>query len=248
MGIIHGDSARVTKIAPASAQFKSIQDNGRVQMAVVLLNNHLQILMFNIYGWVNGSANQSHADRTDDLMKIIHGEINAQPKMPVIICGDLIGDLANFPYLEHLVQNGTLVDVGASKINDDTIPNLHTCKPHNSNNTFRRDYIFTTPDLFSLITRFWVTWDDMIPVHAILGIEIQLPGEHLMKSVLKKPTSIYDTYVNHVKSKHNIDHQKPIPHTTWTQELLQLHEHIDEHWSMQQHIYDQYIQQGDTQA
>eukprot|EP00973_Karenia_brevis_P075110 10435085-Karenia_brevis.AAC.1 len=52
----------------------------------------------------------------------------------------------------------------------------------------------------------------------------------------------------HVKHKHGIEPTKPVPHDTWTQELQHLHNHIDEHWNKQQHIFDQYAKQGDTQS
>eukprot|EP00973_Karenia_brevis_P043044 5959806-Karenia_brevis.AAC.1 len=79
-----------------------------------------------------------------------------QPSLPVLSCGDLHGDLGSFALLESLLDQRVFVDIGKSRFSDDTTLDEPTCKPYNSDQLFRRDYMLATPDLFSLISDFRV--------------------------------------------------------------------------------------------
>eukprot|EP00973_Karenia_brevis_P024245 3348221-Karenia_brevis.AAC.1 len=167
----------------------------------------------------------------------------AQPKLPTIICGDLNGSIPNFPTLEDKIQDGSLIDVGMASFNDNTDLNIPTCHPHTSTQSFRRDYFLATSDIFPYINDFKVCRDENIPVHSRLSIHLDIPGESIMRSELKKPRSIYDTFLDHFNTKHQIPEGGHAPQKVWQQELDKLHEHMDNHWGLVQHAFHTYTQQ-----
>ena len=52
------------------------------------------------------------AERTNDLLSAVLDDIKLQPPGPVLIVGDLNGDLANFKCLQKYFEKKDLIDVG----------------------------------------------------------------------------------------------------------------------------------------
>eukprot|EP00973_Karenia_brevis_P080106 11114064-Karenia_brevis.AAC.1 len=127
-------------MTPVSTKFKDIAYNGRIQSTIILLPNSTQIYMFNVYGWVNATTDDIAAMRTDDMFSAIESELAVLPKAQVAICGDFNGDLDRFPTLQRLLEAGNFVDLGAHPEMFGHTGILDTCRPHNTTQSFRRDY------------------------------------------------------------------------------------------------------------
>ena len=118
--------------------------------------------MTNIYGWTGGVQGSVAAGRTNDLIKIALNELALQPEGPQLICGDINGDTCNFACLHALLEDGGLLDLGASQqLTQKDLPD-YTCQAKLGGRETRRDYIFTNPAGLDNIQR--------VEVHTIPGI------------------------------------------------------------------------------
>ena len=82
----------------------------------------------NIYGWTGGVQGSVAAGRTNDLIKIALNELALQPEGPQLLCGDINGDTCNFPCLHALLEDGELIDLGASQQLTQRELHEHTCQ------------------------------------------------------------------------------------------------------------------------
>eukprot|EP00973_Karenia_brevis_P010330 1399745-Karenia_brevis.AAC.1 len=151
------------QLKPKSSKYTKIHQNGRIQTTAILLPNNTQIYIINVYGWVNATSDDVAASRTDDLFDAIEAELAALPPAQFIICGDLNCSPQRLPTLDRMIADGKIIDVGShpecfghGEVQD-------TCRPHNTLRIFRRDFFFTSPELFSFISAFEVHDDTIIP-------------------------------------------------------------------------------------
>ena len=110
-----------------------------------------------------------------------------------MITGDVIGDSDDFPTLQALISDGSLIDLGLhTGFNGPTAQ--PTCFPFNNGAPSRRDYAFVSADFLPFIRSFGVlapSDDNMISVHACLKIDIDFPMTAPTKTVLTKPASLF---------------------------------------------------------
>ena len=114
-----------------------------------------------------------------------------------MITGDLNGDSADFPTLQALTSDGSLIDLGLHAGFDGPTAQP-TCFPFNNGAPSRRDYAFISADFLPSISNFEIiapSDDNMIPVHACLKIDIDFPITAPTKTVLTKPPSLFDWYL-----------------------------------------------------
>ena len=70
------------------------------------------LVVADIYGWTNAHYDVTAAVRSNDLLDLIWQEFAARPPGPRMILGDLNGDSDDFPVLQALVNDGSLIDLG----------------------------------------------------------------------------------------------------------------------------------------
>eukprot|EP00973_Karenia_brevis_P079173 10985301-Karenia_brevis.AAC.1 len=128
-----------------------------------------------------------------------------------------------------MLHSGRIVDLGAhpSLFNQSEIQ--PTCFPHNSNQGFRRDYVFASAELLPFVSSFRVFHDVVIPVHSTLEFKLTFTGQAPCKQILKTPTPLYGQFVQYVRETHNIGDTDAtqVPHDIWTTELQALHRQLD---------------------
>ena len=93
-----------------------------------------------MYGHTGRRKDATASKATNTLSKLAHGELNAQPKGPKIIHGDLNADTLSLPHLCTLIEKGVCTDIG-------TQTQLWGCKPkddaglgHNTKDATRNAY------------------------------------------------------------------------------------------------------------
>ena len=144
------------------------------------------------------AKNPAHAAKTNQLFHAIQLEISAQPKGPTLIVGDVNADIDCIPVLHNLVTAGHFIDVGAHADAFGQAPNQPTCMARNSTKPTRRDFVFSSPDLFPAFKQFQVVRADVTPVHATILFQLKwdlLPHSTL---VAHKPASLGERLYQHI--------------------------------------------------
>ena len=106
-----------------------------------------------------------------------------------MITGDLNGETFDFPTLQALISDGSLIDLGLHAAFQGPTAQP-TCFPLNNGAPSRRDSAFVSADCLPFVSNFEViapSADTMIPVHACLKIEIDFPMTAPTKTVLTRP-------------------------------------------------------------
>eukprot|EP00973_Karenia_brevis_P014759 2015092-Karenia_brevis.AAC.1 len=181
-------------IKATTTKFTEVVASGRIQLTAILLPNNSQIYLFNLYGWVNSTLDDVAAHRTDDLFDAIETELAELPTAQYIICGDLNCSPDRLPTLDRMLDTGSVIDVGGHPEVFGQTEVQDTCRPHNTLQTFRRDFVFVSAELFSFISAFEVHVDPVIPVHSSLRIQLSLPGTSPTKTSLRTPLSLYGQF------------------------------------------------------
>ena len=168
---------------------KALRDasrNGRFQLIGIPLPGDVLLIVANIYGWTNAHFDVVAAARSDNLIDLIWQEFQARPPGPRMITGDLNGDSDDFPTLQALLSDDSLIDLGLhSGFQGPTAQ--PTCFPFNNGEPSRRDYVFVSSEFLPFVTSFEViapNADNMIPVHACLKFDIDFPMTAPTKTVL----------------------------------------------------------------
>ena len=133
---------------------------------------------------------QPTLQKNTHLFHAILLEISAQPKGPTLIVGDVNADIESIPILRNLIEAGLFIDVGAHADAFGQVPNQPTCVARNSTQPSRRDFVFSSPDLFPAFMQNQVVHADTTPVHATPLFQLkweQLPHNTLLAS---KPASL----------------------------------------------------------
>lgn len=99
-------------ITPCTKDYIDAAATGRLLIMHYETNEGLSYLA-NLYGWTGGVQGSIAAGRTNDLIKITLNELSSPLEGSKFICGDINGDTANFPALHALLQDGSLIDLGA---------------------------------------------------------------------------------------------------------------------------------------
>ena len=69
--------------------------------------------MVNFYAWTAGQVKVEQRRKTEALMKAIHQELQMQPDLPTLWCGDLNALPGGIPTLAMLLDCGRLHDIAA---------------------------------------------------------------------------------------------------------------------------------------
>ena len=148
---------------------------------------------------------------------------------PFMLVGDFNADVTDIPTLSQALDLGTLVDVGAnaSQSGQGQTDYASTCFAQAMANGTRRDYVFTSPSLYQFVVDFKVQRDPALPVHAILGIDFNIPCSDPGKRVLQSVPSLAQAFTSHIRASHHIPALQPIPNTTMQEAKATLHSHIE---------------------
>eukprot|EP00973_Karenia_brevis_P076151 10576648-Karenia_brevis.AAC.1 len=68
-----------------------------------------------------------------------------------------------------------------------------------------------------------------------------MPGPHVMRSTLIKPPSMYGTFIQHIKDKHEVAEGAQVDPDTWHKELAALHDQLDRTFEQGQSKYQEYV-------
>ena len=86
------------------------------------------VLMWNVYGWTGADGDEEVAQRSDDMMQIVHEETAQHPGVLALMVGDFNATSGTLPTLEHLEQTGQWIDVGAIASRWGGTDEQYTCK------------------------------------------------------------------------------------------------------------------------
>ena len=107
-----------------------------------------------LYGHTGGRKDPKQAEATNALLKIAYEELDAQPKGPKLIAGDLNADPTNLPFLQTMCQVDGWTDVGEKAQMWGGISCEHTCLGHNAKQPTRNDYIIVNEACLPLVKGF----------------------------------------------------------------------------------------------
>ena len=209
VGVVYRNT-KALLLQPVTAALRDATKGGRVQLIGIPLPGDTMLIVANIYGWTNAHFDIAAAARTDSLIDLIWKEFQARPPGPRMITGDLNGDPTDFSTLQALLSDGSLIDLGMhSGFHAPT--GQPTCFPYNNGAPSRRDYVFISSEFLPFVSNFEVVApcpDTLIPVHACLKIDIDFPMTAPTKTVLTKPPSLYDWFLDILMLKHGITDPK----------------------------------------
>ena len=149
-----------------------------------------------IYGHTGGRKDPKAAIATNALIQVVHGELDAQPKGPKIMAGDLNADVPNLPFLQTMIQNDGWTDVGAQAQMWGGTPNEHTCLGHNAKETTRNDYMVVNDSCLPLVEGVRVLHQEGFLVHSVVQVKLKAAMVVTAYEEPKKPKSIYDLLRN----------------------------------------------------
>ena len=162
-----GPAVGLHLILPLTSSFADQVHRGRARHYFVCPGQGTRgIHVYNLYDYTGGSKNPANAGKTNQLLRAILLEIEAPPKGPTLIVGDVNADIDSTPVLQNVVEAGLFIDVGAHADVFGQIPNQPTCMARNATKPTRRDFVFSSPDLFPALMQFQVVHADTTPVHA----------------------------------------------------------------------------------
>ena len=187
---------------PKSKNFEQINGKGRVQLYAIDFSFTVFLLVYNFYGWTNTAKDKEAAGRTNAMMEWILEDIELQPAGPVMIVGDINGNLSDFKALQEAVQRGSLLDVGAHAQRWGRTPNDYTCKAPGAKQPSRRDYILANAEAYELIEDFEVDHNSHLLVHDILTMKLNVPSPTKKTRTLIKPRPLNDLLVEVLGTRH----------------------------------------------
>ena len=194
-------------LQPVTKALRDMRHNGRFQLIGVPLPGDVMCIAANVYGGTNAHHAVTAAARSNDLLDFIWQEFAARPPGPRMILGDLNGDSDDFPVLQAVINDGSLIDLGLHT-GFDAPTAQPTCFPFNKWALSRRDYLLVSADLLLFVNHFQVLApdsDSVIPVHACLKIDISFPMHAPTQTVLRMPPSLYDPFLEILSHIHGVD-------------------------------------------
>ena len=207
--------------------FGAARATGRVDVYSLDIGSGVNILVFNVYGYSGGNQSKKLAARTDRLLRAILDEVQAQPKAPTLIVGDLNGDVEDFPIFAAAVKDGIFCDLGASAHVWNRPTADFTCTAAGTNNSTRRDFVFANNICFPMVSDFNVHHTDDFLVHDVL--QIALRPNRLPKhfTFMVKPISMFDTFLAKFESMHPKTGNSKEDKATWDSFLCSFHTLLD---------------------
>ena len=117
------------------------QVRSRVGMFAVNLTKGKVLTYVVLYGHTGGRKDQKQAAATNALLIIAHEELDAQPKGPKLLAGDLNADPSNLPFLQTMCQTDGWTDVGEKSHMWGGLSCEHTCLGHNAKQPTRNGFL-----------------------------------------------------------------------------------------------------------
>ena len=168
VGSITTHARRAIEVKPKTEAFKKAIEKGKLGIVAVNLTKSKVLTYVVLYGHTGGRKDQKQADATDALLKIAHTELDAQPKGPKMIAGDLNADPSNLPFLQKVCETDGWTDVGEKTQMWGGQSCEHTCLGHNANQPTRNDYIIVNELCLPLVKGFRVLHKEGLLVHSVV--------------------------------------------------------------------------------
>ena len=169
-------------------------------MIAVHLSNHRVMYLIGLYGWTNGHGSEQASSGTNCLLEALFAELEQLGQPPFLMVGDFNANTDDLFAFDVALQSGRIIDVGQCADRFGQPPSAPTCYATPTSQGTRRDYVFSSPELFSCFTGFEVTRDIATPVHAISSFTLEIPFEDPTKRVLRMYPSLATSFYNHFMS------------------------------------------------
>jgi len=152
----------------------SLLNKGRVGLYAIEVSRANFVLCYVLYGHPNAEKDDQAASRTCDMLNIVMQDAELQDPGPKLIVGDINGPIHRFPSLDNAISMGEWIDVGADPTLNGGTPPEGTCRSSTPGARLnRRDYVFANERAHSLIDRFDVDADSLLPVHSVLKVRFK---------------------------------------------------------------------------
>ena len=143
-----------------------------------------------IYGHSGGHGNSSKAHLTNTIVQAVDDDIKLRPPGAHFIVGDFNADVPDIPALERLTVDEGWVDLGAVADQWGQPPNQSTCITKGAHDATRRDYVFSSPMAFQLVSHFQVDAGDVCPTHSTLTFHLNTGDAGFQQYQAKKPAPL----------------------------------------------------------
>ena len=187
---------RVIELTPKTEAFAQAYKKGRMGIYAVNLTESKTLTYVIIYGHTGGRIGPKEAAATNILIQIAHAEMEAQPKGPKVIAGDLNADPTNLPHLQDMVNDQGWTDLGAKANLWGGIPEEHTCLGHNAKDSTRNDYALANSHCLPLVKGLRVLHHECFLVHSVLQFKLEGSTVVTAYQAPKKPKSLYELLRN----------------------------------------------------
>ena len=142
------------------------------------------INVFVIYGYSGGGQHKGKAQKTNLLVDAIRQEIQAQPKGPTAIVGDINAKSCDIRNLQDLLDDHGWQDLGSQAHIWGQPNDVRTCMTPGALKGTRIDVVLVCPMLFPAVINFRVVHDDVCPTHSTL--QFQVTASNLIYEVTEK--------------------------------------------------------------
>ena len=109
-----------------------------------------------VYGWTGANKGSNEAARTDDLITIIHAQLDAMEPGPKLIMGDLNGSLENSPTALALIKEHGWTDIGNDEVRCQGKPGRTTCYTKEEAKESRIDFVLANNRMTPAIAKCYV--------------------------------------------------------------------------------------------
>ena len=165
-----------------------------------------------VYLWTNGHTDPAAALRSDDLLDAVFLEFDNLPPGPRLLCGDLNCVPADLPTLNHRLESGTFVDLGAHAHFYGHAPGQPTCYPTNEGAPSVRDYAIVSIDLLPFVSNFEVLERNEVPVNAPLSLSFAFPSSFPKKATLQSSgAGLSPILLSTMRALHGLSAHQDVP-------------------------------------
>ena len=172
-------------VKPITEAFQQAIVTGRAMMYACSLGKGGKLInVFVIYGFSGGWQNKGKASKTNSLIDAIRQEIDAQPKGPTAIVGDINAKVCDLRNLQDLLDDHGWQDLGSQAHIWGQPDDVYTCLTPGSLKGTRIDVALVCPMLFPAIINFRVVHDDVCPTHSTL--QFQVAASNLVYDITEK--------------------------------------------------------------
>ena len=171
---------------------------------------------------------------------------------PVILLGDIKCDTNDCQIIRDWLEVDSWVDLGHNAHIWGQERDEATCLAPGASVATRRDFVFTNPEAFPLVTNFRVLHQSIYPVHSIL--QFTLRSQNITKRITKAntPLSMHKTFIKHFDDNHpaaaDNDEARKARHEAWKVYLNRFHSVMKECFRAQTANLQSLLDKGDTNS